>query len=81
MNVDCLTCDNNKEGCTKEVLQINNKPCCGVCNFYIDLSDSKIINDKIDYLFNNTIRVNGIIWYTEKQTLRDAIINLIGDNK
>ena len=39
--------------------------------------DIEIIGDKIDKLFADAIGVTDTIWYTETETLRDAIINMV----
>jgi len=35
------------------------------------------IEDKLDELFSDAIDVEDTIWYSETETLRDAIVNMI----
>ena len=41
--------------------------------------DIEIVEEKIDKLFADAIDVKDTIWYTETETLRDAIIRIIDD--
>lgn len=39
--------------------------------------DIEIIEEKLDKLFDDAIGVKDTIWYSETETLRDAILDMI----
>ena len=41
--------------------------------------DIEIVEEKLDKLFDEAIGVEDTIWYSETETFRDAILDMIGD--